>query len=103
MITSLDKQTLGDDMKSYIKLVNKALSLGFTVSVFDGECWDVRRSTNRKEIIDMIEAVEEAQLRFRDTEGNRVGWAFVSSAIDLEDDETVIDYTVTEWIEQALA
>lgn len=92
-------------MKAYIKLINKALSLGFTVSVFDGECWSVKRSTNRKEIIDTIEAVEEAQLRFRDTEENErdiVGWALVSSAIDLEDDETVIDYSVIEWIEEAL-
>ena len=86
--------------KAYITLVKKALSLGFTVSVFDGEIWDVKRSTKYKEIIDSIESVEQAELRFRDGD-EIVGWARV--LCDLDPEETVADHTVADWIETALA
>lgn len=86
---------------AYITLVKTALANGYSVSVWDGEEWQVRRSTGYQEITEAIKSVEEAQLRFRDSGGQVVGWALVS-AYGLEPDETVIDHTVTPWIESAL-
>ena len=85
-------------MKAYKHLVKFALSNGHTVSVFDGEIWEVKRSSKYQEIIDCIESVEEAKLRIRDKDGAVIGAALVSP-FGLEDDETVIDYSVTAFME----
>ena len=85
-------------MKAYKHLVKFALKHGHTVSVYDGEVWEVRRSTAYKTIIDCIESVEEAQLRIRDSEDNVVAWVLVS-AYGLEDEETVIDHTDNYFME----
>ena len=86
-------------MKAYKHLVKFAFQHCYTVSVFDGEAWEDKRSNAYKKIIDCIESVEEAQLRIRDSEGNVVAWALVS-AYGLEDDETVIDHTVNSFMEE---
>jgi len=84
-------------MKAYKHLVKFALKNNCTVSVFDGECWDVKRSTSYKEIIDSINSVELAELRIR--QGDEiVGWASVMDALNFEPDETVIDYTITPFM-----
>jgi hypothetical protein len=85
-------------MKAYKHLIKYALSNGHTVSVFDGEIWEVKRSTVYKEIVDCVESVEEAQLRIRDVDGNQVAWALVSP-FGLADDETVIDHNVNPFME----
>lgn len=87
-------------MKAYKHLVKHALKAGHTVSVWDGEEWQVKRSTAYKSIIEAIESVEEAELRIRDTSENvqMMGWARVS-AFGLDDDETVSDHTVNEFME----
>lgn len=84
--------------KAYRHLIRTALKAGHTVSVWDGEEWQVKRSTAFKAIVDAVESVEEAQLRIRDAKGNVVGWALVS-AYGLEPDETVIDNTLTPFME----
>lgn len=83
-------------MKAYRHLVKHALDSGFCVSVFDGEIWEVRRSTKLKEITDCIESVEEAQLRFSNIDGMQ-GWALVS-AYGLCDDETVINFGCNDFM-----
>jgi hypothetical protein len=83
---------------AYIHLIKYALGQGYTVSVWDGEEWQVKRSKDRDTIIDAVKSVEEAQLRIRDQDGNIVGWALVS-AYDLQPEETVMDYGVNEWME----
>jgi len=83
--------------KAYINLVRYALDNGYTVSVFDGEEWSTIKSTRFNDIISDIEGVEEAALNIRDAGGHRVGWALVS-AFGLEPDETVVDYTTTEFM-----
>jgi hypothetical protein len=80
-------------MKAYEHLVRYALAGGNTVSVFDGEIWEVKRSTDYQAIVDCINSVEEAEILIADNEGRQIGWALVS-AYGLADDETVIDYTV---------
>jgi len=86
-------------MKAYRHLVNYALGKGFSVSVWDGEEWQIRKSNKFKEITDAIESVDEAELRIRDSEGKKVSWVRVS-AYGLADDETVIDCDVCEFMNE---
>jgi hypothetical protein len=70
-------------------LIKHALSLGLTVTVgSDGEI-DLRKSSNYKEIVEAIKAIEEAELWFYDGEKRR-GWALVSF-YGLAPDEQVMD------------
>ena len=78
-------------MKAYQHLVRYALAGGNTVSVYDGEIWEVKRSTDYQTIVDCITSVEEAEILIADNEGRQIGWALVS-AYGLADDETVIDF-----------
>lgn len=66
---------------NYKELVAAAIKTGYTVSVYDGEEWAVKRSTNFAEIVEMVDAVEEAGLRFRDGK-NIVGWALIIPSLD---------------------
>lgn len=85
-------------MKAYEHLVRFALTNGHAVSVYDGEEWATDRSTDYQTIIDAIESVEEAELVIFDREtGSRTAWARVS-AFGLADDETVVDYTVNDFM-----
>jgi hypothetical protein len=84
-------------MKAYKHLIKHALAAGCTISVWDGEEWQLKRSTGYKAIVAAVESVEEAQIRFR-LNDEVVGTALVS-AYGLEDDETVIDHTVTPFLE----
>jgi hypothetical protein len=83
---------------AYTNLIKYALKDGHTVSVWDGEEWQVKRSTSFKAIKEAVESVEEAVLRIRDTEGNIIGWASVS-AFGLEPEETVVDYGVNKYMD----
>ena len=82
---------------AYISLVKTAINFGFTVSVWDGEEWMVKKSTKLRQICEAIKAVEGAELRFRDQENKVNGWAMVT-AYGVEADETVIDFTDNAWM-----
>lgn len=83
-------------MKAYKHLVKYALSAGCTVSVWDGEEWQIKRSTGYRAIIDAVESVEQAQIRIRDAGGNMMGWASIIPSLD--DDETVADHSDNLWM-----
>lgn len=85
-------------MKAYKHLIQYALDFGFTISVWDGEEWQVKRSQDRLAIVAAVESVEEAKLRIRDLAGEIVGSALVS-AFGLADDETVVDHSVVDFLE----
>jgi hypothetical protein len=85
-------------MKAYKHLIKYALKNNCTVSVWDGEVFEVKRSSSFNEINDCVESVEEAELIIRDANGEKQGWARVS-AFGLEDDETVTDHTMTAFLE----
>jgi hypothetical protein len=86
-------------MKAYRHLVKHALAKGLTVSVFDGEEWQVKRTTSEKAVFDAIDSVEESQLRFRDAEGNQVGWALVIDYNE-EPELSVVDHTDNEFMNE---
>jgi uncharacterized protein (UPF0335 family) len=68
--------------------------------VWDGEEWQVVRSSSYKDIIEAIESVEEASLTIRDKAGEVVGKAVVS-LYGMEPDETVIDSNVNAFFDEA--
>lgn len=86
-------------MKAYKHLIKHALAAGHTVSVYDGEVWEVKRSISYKAIVDCVESVEEAALRIRDKKNAIVVSSVTVSAFGLADDETVVDYTVTPFMD----
>ena len=77
--------------KAYLSLIKKALDKGLSISVYDGEEWQVKRSTGYKEIKEAIESVDESQLRLRNSDGEIVGWALI--ILDCEPDCMVADHT----------
>jgi hypothetical protein len=85
-------------MKAYKHLVKHALAKGHTCSVYDGEEWQVRRSTDHKKIVEAIESVEEASMVIRDIEGNKEAWVLIS-AFGLADDETVMDHSDNKFMQ----
>jgi 3-hydroxyisobutyrate dehydrogenase-like beta-hydroxyacid dehydrogenase len=85
-------------MKAYKHLVKHALAQGHTISVWDGEEWQVRRSVAYQEIVDATESVEEAEMIIRDIEGNKEAWV-LCSAFGLADDETVMDYSDNKFMQ----
>lgn len=57
------------------------------------EDWGVRKSQDRIEILEMIEAVEEAQITAFDFTGIKVGWALIVPH-GVGPDETIADCTL---------
>lgn len=86
-------------MKAYKHLVKHALAQGHNCSVWDGEEWQVSHSTKYQKIIEAIESVEEANLVIRlAVGGERMGWAQIIP-YGLADDETVVDYICSDFME----
>jgi hypothetical protein len=83
---------------AYIHFIKYSLAKQCTISVFDGEEWQVKRSTGLKAIMDAVKSVEEADLRVRDSDDNVVGWAKVS-AYGLEPEETMMDWSVEPFMD----
>jgi hypothetical protein len=87
-------------MKAYKHLVKHALAQGHTISVWDGEEWQVSHSSKYQKIIEAIESVEEAQIKVRmQAHGNLLGVANIS-AYGLEDDETVTDHNLSQFMQE---
>lgn len=72
-------------------IISRALAKGFTVSLFDGEEWVVRKSRNAQEVIGSMFTVDEETLRFCDADGVKVGDAFIVHGNSPE--EVVCDHT----------
>ena len=87
---------------AYLVLIKNALAKGLTISVWDGEEWQVKRSIGYQAIKEAIESVEVAELRLRDQEGKVVGWAMIIPD-GVEPDETVADYTANTLMEELTA
>jgi hypothetical protein len=59
------------------RLVKRAIALGYTVSVNDGEAFTVIRSRNESDIVDALETTDSDMLVFRWPDGTRVGWVYL--------------------------
>jgi len=67
--------TLNENKYRDIKaLIEHLINNGLTISVWDGEAWAVKRSTNIKNIMSDINSVEMSECRIRDVDGNIKGW-----------------------------
>jgi hypothetical protein len=87
-------------MKAYKHLVRYALNAGYAVSVDDGgDDFEIVRSRDYKAIIDCVESVEQAQVVISDKSDKQIGWALVMP-YGVEDEETVCDYTITDFMEK---
>ena len=47
------------------RIVDKALAAGYTISVYDGEEWPLKRSINRPDILAAMYSTDSDVLRFR--------------------------------------
>jgi len=85
-------------MKAYRHLIKHALRKAFSISVdTGGDELDLRRSKSLKDIVDAVEACDEAVMLFRDQENNKQGFALVIAG--LADDETIADHSIIPWLE----
>ena len=84
-------------MKAYVSLVKYAVHNGYTVSVWDGEEWQVKKSSSYEEIVSAIRSVEEAVLLIRDHKGLKVAHATVLP-YGVGDDETVSDWVISPFM-----
>jgi hypothetical protein len=85
-------------MKAHRHLLKHALDLGHTVSIFDGERWEVKRSSSFNEALACIESVDESTIRIRDNKDEVVGYADICLMND--DHETVFDFSATAFMDQ---
>ena len=82
-----------------LELVKYSLAKNHTISVWDGEEWQVKRSTDYDAIFAAIDSVEAAQLRIRSSDGELMAWALVC-LFDLSPDETIINYTNNDYMNE---
>lgn len=88
--------------KAYKNLVEYALAQGLVVSVHDGEEWALKKSKDAKDIFDAIESVEEASIIIRDADPFIIAYTAraLVSAFGVGPEETVIDHTDNEWMDE---
>lgn len=55
------------------RIVKDALKLNYTVSVYDGEEWCLKRSSSYKEVMQSIQSTDMDTLNIRDNQGNKIG------------------------------
>ena len=79
-------------------LVEILLDRGYSVSVFDGEEWPLKRSTNRAAILAAMGSTEGDTLRIYDENGDRIGtfWlVYGNGPGELVSDHTDSHYTAS--------
>ena len=86
-------------------LITSAIAKGFTVSVFDGEEWTVKRSLDFDTIFDALDTTDMNILSFRNAEGESKGkvvlvWgndgdliSDLSASLEIDDYGVVLDWT----------
>ena len=82
------------------RVVRSAIAAGYTVSLWDGGEYAVKRSRKLSEIVDAMFAVDEESLEIRDTEGGMIGTVWMVYGNDGFD--ALSDYTATETMEKLL-
>lgn len=79
------------------RLIAMILADGNKISVYDGEDWQVKKSTSYKAILDAVESVDEAQLRIWNNDGTvKLGWVHIVNG--LAPDEEIADHTINDYM-----
>jgi hypothetical protein len=88
-------------MKAYLHLIKFFLAKDCTISVWDGEEWAVSKSSSYNAIKGVIEGVEEAEIRVRNSAGEKILWASIIPSLNPE--ESVSNWSDNEygkaWVE----
>ena len=79
--------------KAYLDLLDWAIEHDWSVSVWDEEEWQVKKSRNMEEILAAVHSVECPELRFVNTHGVYIGTATVIWGCGMQPEETVADWS----------
>ncbi|MER8641018.1 hypothetical protein [Mesorhizobium sp. M1252] len=71
-------------------ILKRALAAGYSVSVFDGEEWALRRSVDLEAITAECHATDETTLRFWDATRNQMGSIWL---VHGNEDDVISDHT----------
>jgi len=82
-----------DEQRIVGKLIREALDEDLTISVFDGEEWALKTSTDYEAITKEVAATDITELRFRDKNRKSVGWAML---VHGNGEDVISDYTDNE-------
>jgi hypothetical protein len=66
-------KTISTELAIAHRIISNGLKAGYSVSVFDGEEWCLKRSTKRDEIYAALASTDTDQIRFRNAAGESVG------------------------------
>jgi hypothetical protein len=83
------------------RVVRSAIEAGFTVSLYDGGEYTVKRSSKLSEIVGAMFTVDEESLEIRDSEGGLIGTVWMVYGNDGFD--AINDFTATETMEKLLS
>jgi hypothetical protein len=75
------------------RLVRAAIHAGYTVSVYDGEEYTVKRSRRERQILEALASTGEDTLVFRDDAGERIGSAWLIWGNEESGEELIADHT----------
>lgn len=93
---------IANEQKAVKKVVESAIRLGYMVSLFDGEEWSVKRSTDKKLIMANVYATDMDKIQFRNkVTGESVG--FVLFIYGNCASEVINDHTDTDEVATILA
>ena len=82
------------------RVVRAAIEAGYTVSLWDGGEWTVKRSSKLPEVIRAMFTVDEESLEFRNAEGGLIGTVWMVYGNDGFD--AISDHTATDTMERLL-
>lgn len=95
---SLDRYaTKGEAVKAR-RLVRLALAKGYAISVYDGEEWTVKQSTERMAVLQALATTECDTLRFR-KDGEKLGSMLLIYGNATDGSELIADYSANEAME----
>jgi len=83
--------------RSDLHLIKYALAGGNTISVWDGEEWQVKRSTSYKAIKAAVDSVGDSTLRIRNSVGEELASAYIIP-FNGSPDEYVSDYSYNDYM-----
>ena len=100
MTASLTEFATKGEARVARKLVKAALAEGLSVSVWEGEDWAIKRSTNARAIFDNMATTGSDTLRLRDAQGEYVGFFSLVYGNDPDGEDLLSNYSDNELCER---